>query len=112
QTGKELFSQKAGPGGVFSPDGKLLATASLPSPGGGQDIKVWNAQTGEEVATFEGSKGGPIGSLAFSPDGTLLASTVMVFEGNGPESRLKVWHAKTGKELINRKLPSSSVHFS
>jgi WD40 repeat protein len=114
QTGKELFSQKGGPGGIFSPDGKRLATGGVPGPDGGQDIKVLDAQTGQELATFKGSKGGPIRNLAFSPDGALLASTVVVFEGAGPETRLKLWHAETGKELINHKLdwPLSAAVFS
>jgi WD40 repeat protein len=113
QTGKDLFSQNGGPAGIFSPDGKRLASASPLSPDGGQDIKVCDAQTGKDLDTFEGSKDGPIGSLAFSPDGTLLASTVIVFEGDdGPGNRLKVWHTQTRKELFNHKLHGFYVVFS
>ena len=48
---------------VFSRDGKLVALA-------GQALRLWNAQTGEEVESFDIN----VYSLAFSPDGTCIAA--------------------------------------
>ncbi len=53
---------------AFSPDGRTLAT-------GGDDatIKLWNLASRQQTATLRGHTG-PVDGLAFSRDGTLLAS--------------------------------------
>lgn len=51
-------------GVAFSPDGKLVATAS------GDRLDLWNAQTGAHLHTLEGRSGL---AVAFAPDGRLLA---------------------------------------
>jgi WD40 repeat protein len=48
---------------IFSRDGKLVAT-------GGQTLRLWNVQTGQEVESFDIK----VRSLAFSPDGTCIAA--------------------------------------
>src|SRR5262245_28762317 len=48
---------------VFSPDGRLLATA-----GPGQSIQLWDVETHEELRRLEGHRTF-IRTLAFSPDG-------------------------------------------
>jgi WD40 repeat protein len=48
---------------IFSRDGKLVAT-------GGQALRLWNTQTGEEVESFDID----VYSLALSPDGTCIAA--------------------------------------
>jgi WD40 repeat protein/serine/threonine protein kinase len=62
---------------AFSPDGKLLASASgdfrnprLDAQSG--EVRVWDVDTGEEVAFHKPSKG-YITALTFSPDGSSLA---------------------------------------
>jgi WD40 repeat protein len=52
----------------FSPDEKRIATAS-----NDHTIKLWNAETGQELLTLEGHKD-QVWSVAFSPDGQTLAS--------------------------------------
>jgi WD40 repeat protein len=53
---------------AFSPDGALVAAGS-----GDFTVRLWDIETGEEVAVFDGH-GDSVDALAFSPDGTLLAS--------------------------------------
>jgi WD40 repeat protein/serine/threonine protein kinase len=118
RTGKEILTLhrggKAGPKGVFgrvisiafSPDGKRLAggvdTPGQPMPGG--LIKVWDAQTGEELLKLQGPAGRTIVSVAFSPDGKRLA-------GTSSDNTVRVWDAKTGEKLLTFQGPSS-VTFS
>jgi WD40 repeat protein len=52
---------------AFSPDGKLLATGTL------RGIKLWNVQTGENVAGLNRPLG-TVWSVVFSPDGKTVAS--------------------------------------
>lgn len=68
---------------VFTPDGTRVVSA-------GEDgiIRLWNAATGQELATLEGHARRIFG-LAISPDGSCIASG-----GDGSEVRL--WDATSG----------------
>ena len=57
---------------VFSPDGKRLASGSGSPAGHPGELKVWDAQTGQELLTLKG--GGFYHRVAFSPNGHWLAS--------------------------------------
>jgi WD40 repeat protein len=102
QTGRELLSLQGPPGTgklilasvVFSPDGKRLASGRMTLHLGGNpgEVKVWDAQTGQELLTFPGASN----SVAFSPDGKRLAKGAVDGEG-------KVWDAQTGQELLTLK---------
>jgi RNA polymerase sigma factor (sigma-70 family) len=103
--GQEILAWEA-PGRVrgvaFSPDGKRLAGnvddpfAGPPGPGAGY-VKVWDAQTGDELLHIKGHTGW-VGSVAFSPDGKRLASGS---DGVAWGGEVKVWDAQTGQELLS-----------
>jgi WD40 repeat protein len=58
----------------WSPDGRYLASARFP-----QDVEIWDAITGENVATFS-EHTATIENLAWSPTGELLASASYDFK--------------------------------
>jgi outer membrane lipoprotein-sorting protein len=77
---------------AFSPDGKTLATASLFG-----SVLLWDLRSGRRTATLQAfdpdskveESFNPAFSVAFSPDGSILAA--------GTLRGLKFWDAKSGK---------------
>jgi hypothetical protein len=103
----------------FSPDGKRIAGSSDDNT-----VRVWDAQTGQEVLALKG--GG--GIVCFSPDGNRLASAASVCDAQtgqevlavkggdircfSPDGKrvagvsggeVKVWDAQTGQEVLSLK---------
>ena len=64
-------NSKIGRAITISSDGRYIATTMLEKDS--NSIFIWNADTGEHLDTLVGNKG-RIVDLAFSPDGTILAS--------------------------------------
>ncbi len=127
RTGKELLTLKGHAWPIthttFSPDGKLLATASIAFD---NTVKVWDAQTGKELVTLTGPGesfkliegndaekaitdnlewGRFSTSIAFSPDSKRLA-------GASPSWDTIVWDARTGREITRIKAHGGSISFS
>jgi RNA polymerase sigma factor (sigma-70 family) len=82
---------------AFSPDGRLLASGAMLDKllrfRGGQEkdppVRLWDVATGAEVRAFRGTEGATQ-SVAFAPDGKLLATA-------GWEKTIRLWDVATGK---------------
>ncbi|MEM7712901.1 MAG: AAA-like domain-containing protein, partial [Cyanobacteria bacterium P01_A01_bin.68] len=87
----------------FSPDGKIIASASFD-----KTIKLWQVSTGKLITTLEGHQE-RLWSLRFSPDGKTLASSSY-------DSTIKLWNVADGtlKKTIfgHNKTQVRSVDFS
>jgi WD40 repeat protein len=84
----------------FSPDGRHIA-ARLPhpgSPGRQAEVKVWNAETGEDRFTLVGD----FTNFTFSPDGRRIATT---YSGLEPRGEVKLWDTATGRDLLTLRTP-------
>ncbi len=98
-------------GAAFSPDGARIVSSAgtaaakgKPRPG---EVKVWDARTGQEKASFAGHPKGVAG-VAFSPDGTLIAS-------GGLEGVALVREAASGKvrlTLVGHHVAVHGIAFS
>jgi WD40 repeat protein len=76
---------------IFSPDGNWLAALSL-STASGNAVKLWDANTGQELLTMAGHTDWLAG-LAFSPDGKRLASTSL-------DGTVRIWSLEPGREKV------------
>jgi WD40 repeat protein len=99
-TGKELatFTQLDRPELIFSPDGKTLLTT-------GKDgtITFWEAATGQERATLQGSIKDSLSKAVFSPDGKILATITI----DGNDRTVKLWDVATGQERATLGTPNN-----
>ena len=72
---------------VFAPDGKTIATA-----GGWTNnvVQLWDAQTGAHKTSLTGHTQ-EVNSIAYSPDGTIIAS-------GSTDGTVRLWDVATGKQ--------------
>ena len=77
---------------AYDPSGQYIASSGMD-----RKVKLWNAQTGQLIRTFNGGENAhPLSTytIAFSPDGTKLVSG-----GGGAVSNLKLWNVQTGRAI-------------
>lgn len=72
---------------AFGPDGHRLASC-----GDDGTVRLWNADTGEQIGKTMTGHTGAVQSVAFSPDGTRLAS-------GGDDGTVRLWNATDGRQL-------------
>src|SRR5579859_3216451 len=85
---------------AFSPDGSLLASgnngALLDSGNFDTTVTLWDLKSSQLKATLKGPTL-PVNSVAFSPDGSLLASASEEPGGPPPDPEVWLWNASTGQ---------------
>jgi tetratricopeptide (TPR) repeat protein len=56
-------------------------------------VRIWDPTTGQEALALRGHTGGPVWAVAYSPDGTRLASA-------GADGAVRIWDLTTGQDAL------------
>ncbi len=73
--------------GAFSPDGRVIVTASADST-----VRIWDPATGEQQRVLRAHRG-PVRALSFSQDGSWLVTA-------GDDGTARIWDAQTWQEWL------------
>jgi WD40 repeat protein/tetratricopeptide (TPR) repeat protein len=87
---------------ALSPDGRLLASSCMGDDESGEQVRLWDLTTGQELRGFPGVKG-HYHTLTFSPDGRSLV--VASGSGNRPAvpALVRLYDLATGRETLTLK---------
>jgi WD40 repeat protein len=88
---------------VYSPDGRWLAAATVNQLN--PTVRLLDPETGEILASLEGSQTLELNGAAFSPDGQLLASasadnSVVVWDMETDEPLITLWHESNANAVV------------
>ncbi len=101
-TGKQKQTLKGQPGYIrgvaFSPDGKMLAVASMAQDRPGQPwlgyAHLWDVESGKDLIELKVTE--TVWSVAFGPNGNMAAT-------GGGDGNIRLWNPASGKELAKLK---------
>ena len=89
---------------AISPDSKIVASNNH------ENIKLWNQQTGREIATLKGHKS-RVNAIVISPVSVATPQGIGKILASGSEDKtIKLWDLATGKEIRTITGHSDSVH--
>ncbi len=114
ETGAEIRAipgifPRGGPSFALSPDGKrVAATFQADADPSSRDVKLWEVDSGREVASFPAAGAIEMAAPSFSPDGGTLAAVAVYPTGDV----LHVWDVGTARSRFSIPLASQGVSTS
>jgi WD40 repeat protein len=108
-SGKELANLRTGanvPALTFSPDGRVLASGQ-----GDGRVALWDVKTGKEVHVLTGALTSTT-TVAFSPDGRLIAAAGSVEKDGKRTSAVRLWSTDRGQLLRSWEDTATSFGFT
>jgi WD40 repeat protein len=83
----------------WSPDGSMIAAADFKPGTAPQPLYIWDAETGELIATLQTEDNCMLGWPRWSPDSTRIA-TGCIFVEAGINTPARIWDAASGQEIM------------